>query len=252
MTPWNQLIEGASSLGISLDLISVNTFQKYTFLLQEANTHVNLTAISAIPDIITKLHLDSLSLLPHIAAAAGSPLSEFLSFPWKAADIGSGAGIPGLPILFAWPTLQLTLIESIQKKARFLQTVTSTLGLTVSILDERAETVGQNPQQREQYDLVMARAVAPLSTLVEITLPLARLDGLIALPKGAAVEQEVVDARFATQLLGGDLLSVERVLIPGVIQNRTLVLIRKVRPTPSQFPRRPGLPTKRPLSHATR
>lgn len=246
--PWERLAAGAAALGAPLTSDQMAAFQRYTALLIETNRHVNLTAVRDLESIIPKLHLDSLSLLAPIAAAAGLPVAALRSQPWRAVDVGSGAGIPGLPLLFAWPPLRLTLIESVQKKARFLTEVIFLLSEQAEVLAERAEVVGQGAAWRQQYDLVLARAVAPLPTLVELTLPLARVGGLAALPKGLGLHEELAQAGAAIALLGGEVAAVHDLLIPGVVEQRTLLLLRKVRPTPAAYPRRAGLPAKSPLA----
>lgn len=246
--PWELLAAGAAQLGVPLSPDQLADFQRYTALLLETNRRFNLTALRDVESIVPKLHLDSLSLLGPIAAAAGLPLPELRRQPWRLADVGSGAGIPGLPLLLAWPALRLTLIEAVQKKAKFLTTVIFALQKEAEVLAERAEVVGQDAQQRQRYDLATARAVAPLPTLVELTLPLLRVGGLAALPKGPGVHAELAQARAAISLLGGEVAAVHDLLIPGVTEPRTLLLIRKIAATPAAYPRRPGLPTKAPLS----
>ncbi|MCX7853528.1 MAG: 16S rRNA (guanine(527)-N(7))-methyltransferase RsmG [Caldilineales bacterium] len=245
--PWPAFADAAAALGVPLSDAQIAQFRRYTDSLMAANRQFNLTAIRDLPDILSKLHLDSLSLLAPLAQATGLSIAELRAQPWRAADVGTGAGIPGIPLLIVWPVLRLTLIESVQKKARFVQQAVATLGLKATVLSERAEIIAQQPSHRETYDLVLARAVAPLPALAELTLPLARPGGWVALPKGPAMSVELAEAADAIGLLGGEVVATPTLTIPGVAETRTLVLLRKVAPTPAPYPRAPGLPTKRPL-----
>ncbi len=245
---WSLLVSGASELGVPLDETALHLFQEYTRLLLATNQHTNLTAARDLGTIIVKLYLDSISLVPAIASSMAIDTRDLCQQPLSAVDIGAGAGIPGLPIRFLWPALQLHMVESVKKKASFLTQVILKLDIASSkVIPDRAELLAQNNLFREQYDLVLARAVASLPTLVELTLPFARLGGLVALPKGANVNEELEKMDETISLLGGSLLTVEELFVPGLDKIRTLVLIRKVKETPARYPRRPGIPRKRPL-----
>jgi 16S rRNA (guanine527-N7)-methyltransferase len=246
--PWRLLIDGAAQLGAPLRDDQVQNFQRYTELLLAANQQFNLTAVRDSPGMVAKLHLDSLSLLGPIAKAAGLDIAGLRQSGWRAADVGSGAGIPGIPLLLAWPSLRLSLIESIQKKGVFLRQTLAALNKSGLVLIERAEIVGQEPSHRGGYDLVVARAVAEMSTLAELTIPLARVGGLVILPKGAKAGAECAAAGYAIQLLGAEVVGVEVLTVPGVEESRAAIILRKIRPTPPAYPRRPGLPAKRPLT----
>lgn len=248
MNHWRQFQENAAKIGLDLTREELDLFRKYTDLLLEANQKTNLTAIRTLPAILTKHYLDSLALLPTIAQTANLSLSELRQKVWSVIDIGSGAGIPGYPFHFLWPSMQLSLVESIQKKAAFLWQVAAALQLPVHIWAERAETLAHQAEHRAQYDLVLARAVAPLNTLIEYTLPFARIDGLVVLPKGGNVDQELGAAQSGIVLLGGSVVALEQIDVPGLEELRTVVIIRKTHATPSLYPRRPGIPAKRPLS----
>ncbi|HKZ50758.1 MAG TPA: 16S rRNA (guanine(527)-N(7))-methyltransferase RsmG, partial [Dehalococcoidia bacterium] len=163
-------------------------------------------------------------------------------------DIGSGAGFPGLPMKIVRPALRLTLLESARKRADFLSNLVERLGLTeVAVVAARAETLARDPAHRESYDLALARALAPLPVLVELALPFLRLGGWLASPKGSGAAQEVEEAAGALVLCGGRVEGMERLAVPETPSPPTLVLVRKVAPTPERFPRRPGIPAKRPL-----
>ncbi len=165
-----------------------------------------------------------------------------------ALDIGSGAGFPGLPIKIARPDLRLTLIESNEKKAAFLERVIAELSLEgASVVTARAEEAGRLPEHRAAYTLVLARAVAPLRVLAELALPFLAIGGVLAAPKGSAAPREVREAQAALKELGGSLEETVRLKVPSQGRAPTLLIVRKTGQTPERYPRRPGIPRKRPL-----
>ena len=245
--PWQALTAGAEALGVPLSPAQLERFRRYTELLLAANQQFNLTAVRDLPGIIAKLHLDSLSLLPPIAIASRLSMEALRSSMWRVADVGSGAGIPGFPLLLACPTLQVAFIESAGKKGEFLRQVATKLGVEISVAVARAETLGQAPPHRESFDLVVARAVAETNVLAELTLPLARLGGIVVLPKGPKAYAELEEARPAIKRLGGEVIDLLLIAVPGVEETRTLILLRKLRSTPPNYPRNPGIPAKHPI-----
>jgi 16S rRNA (guanine527-N7)-methyltransferase len=247
LMPWQTFILHAREMGVSLSPEQFALFRAYTERLLAANRRINLTALRDETALIRKFHLDALALLPVIARYAGQTPDTLRTQAWLAADVGSGGGAPALPLSILWPELRYTLIESIAKKARFLAETASALGLEVSVLTLRAEDAGQILAHRQRYHLVTARAVAALPTLVELTLPLAAVGGLILLPKGPKAPDEVAAAAAAITLLGGKLAGVERVTIPDTPEERQVVVIEKVAETPKRYPRRAGVPGRRPL-----
>ena len=163
-------------------------------------------------------------------------------------DVGAGAGFPGVPLKIAMPTLRLTLLEATGKKAEYLRFLVKRLALTdVNVVKARAEEVGQDPAHRERYDLALARALAGMATLAELTLPLVRVGGLVIAQKGEDPSAEVEAAQKAIVTLGGRVKEIRPVAIPGLEGARHLVVLEKVSPTPPNYPRRPGMPAKRPL-----
>ncbi len=242
------LAQAAESLGVPLTPDQIDLFRHYTDLLLAANQRMNLTALRDEDALTLRYHLDALALLPIIAQAAGLTPDELRRGAWRAADVGSGGGAPAIPLAIAWPGLRYALIESIAKKARFLEDAARALHLPLTVINARAEEVGRDPVHREAYDLVTARAVAALPALVELTLPLARVGGLAVYPKGPRAQEEADAARRAIELLGGELLGVEEIVVPDVEEARFAVVVRKIAPTPARYPRRPGLPVKRPLT----
>lgn len=245
--PWGLLQKGADQLNVPLDTEALAKFQQYTALLESKNKQFNLTAITGPEDIIRKLYLDSISLLAPIAGACSLSVAELCELSNQAIDIGSGAGIPGIPLCIACPGFQLSLVEANRKKSTFLTQVIFNLDLQASVLNERAEILGQDSHYRERYALVFARAVAPLPALAELTIPFARPGGLIVLPKGPKAPKELEEAMPALELLGATIVDLETLNIPGIEETRKLILLRKRKETPSRFPRRPGIPQKRPL-----
>ena len=242
---WDDFRVAAAALGVPLDDDVLRKFQAYTAALQDVG--FNITAIRETEAIITKIHLNSLAMLAPVAKAAKLSVSELCQQRWRAIDVGSGAGAPGLPWQIVCPDMQFTLVDSIEKKVDFLNAVIRDLALPAAAVQARAETLAHDPAQREQYHLVMARAVSALPTLVEYTLPFARIGGLAALPKGPKAHQECSVAQSAIAKLGGELLGVYPLQVPGDVIQRTLVLLRKHQSTPSNYPRRTGIPAKRPL-----
>ena len=227
-----------SLLGIQLSNAQLNALERYELELLEWNANVNLTAIRSSEQIRIKHFLDSLTCLPVMREM---PMERVI-------DIGSGAGFPGLPLKIICPGIQLTLVESVGKKADFCRYIASTLGLeNVTVLQERAESIGQMGAHRQQYDWAVARAVAVLPVLVEYLLPLVRVGGAMLAMKGEGAPAEVHSAEYATHLLGGRLRKLIPITLPGVVEERYLVVIDKVAATPDSYPRRVGVPTKKPL-----
>ena len=230
------LVNTAHAWGLRLDQRQIEQFARYSAELRTWNTRVNLTAITDEEGIVARHFLDSL----RCALSWGDAPSSLI-------DIGSGAGFPGLPLKILRPELRVALVESVGKKAAFLRHMIAALDLRdVTVLTARAETVGRDPQHREQYDVVTARAVAELATLAEYCLPLCRVHGHVLAPKGSDIADEIARAHTAIERLGGRLISVEPVVIPGV-EPRTLVVIAKVAPTPAAYPRAVGVPARRPI-----
>ncbi len=225
-------------LGLRLTPRQISAFQLYEQELIARNAQINLTAIRDVEGIRTKHFLDSLSCL---MVMRDRP-------PRHMIDIGTGAGFPGLPLKIILPGMQLTLVESVGKKADFCRHVVETLKMEqVQVLQTRAEELGQNSSHREKYDWAVARAVANLPALVEYLLPLVRIGGSILAQKGESGPAEAHTAEHATHLLGGHLRQLKKVNLPGVAEDRYLVIIDKIAATPPQYPRRVGVPCKDPL-----
>ena len=238
------LVRGARQLGVELDARQLDLFERYYRLLKSASARISLTSVTGYEAVQQRHFLESLALL--------LALRQFdLLAPGRqerVLDLGAGAGLPGLPLKIAAPDLSLTLLEATARKAAFLREVVSELALEqVEVLSGRAEEVARQADQRQAYGLVVARAVAPLPTLLELALPFLRIGGVLAAPKGGGAPREVARSQRALGLLGGTLLSVAPLSVPGARRRPWLVLVRKVAPTPEVYPRRPGIPAKRPL-----
>lgn len=224
--------------GVTLTARQLSSLEKYEEELLAWNTRINLTAIRDREGIRTKHFLDSLSCL---LALRESP-------PNRLIDVGSGAGFPGIPLKIVMPNICLTLVESIGKKTDFCRHVVQKLGLErVEVIQARAEELGQSPQHREKFDWAVARAVANTNTLVEYLLPLVRVGGAVLAQKGESGPAEAHAAEHASRLLGGRLRQLCPVTLPGIAEERYLIIFDKVAASPPQYPRRVGIPSKNPL-----
>ena len=210
---------------------SCDKFVAYYELLIDWNTRMNLTAITEPEDVVKKHFYDSLAALPYLNNGA------------KIADVGTGAGFPAIPLLIMNPTLQVTLVDSLNKRITFLRTVLEDLGLSATCIHARAEEFGQNPTARGQFDATVSRAVAALPTLIELTVPLLKVGGRAYCYKGD-VSEELRAAKHALHLLH---CTAETVPVPSDYGARTLIICTKNAPTPSAYPRKPGTPGKNPL-----
>ena len=234
------LFRGASELGVELTPDQLHKFEVFYKELENWNRRVNLTAITGYHEVQVKHFLDSLSVFQaiptHFAAAA------------RIIDVGTGAGFPGVPLRIAFPNIQLALVESVGKKARFLEHLQQLLGLTgVQVYLGRAEQIGHQAEVREGFDLAVTRGVAELSVLAEYTLPLCCLGGKAVAWKHGGIQAEIGRAASSLKILGGQIERIHQVELPRLMDDRVLVLVDKIHPTPDQYPRRPGIPAKRPL-----
>jgi len=214
---------------------SLITYEKE---LLEWNQKFNLTAIRDVESIRTKHFLDSFSC---VLAWKATP-------PNRLIDVGTGAGFPGVPLKILYPNLKLTLVESVGKKAMFCQHIVRVLGLEhVDVIQARAEDLGRDPNHREKYDWAVARAVANLNVLGEYLIPLVKVGGTMLAQKGESGPAEAQSAEPAMKLLGGKLRQLIPVNLPGVADDRYLILVDKVAATPPKYPRKPGIAAKQPL-----
>ena len=234
------LISGTSQLGISLNHEQLEQLQTYYQELICWNTRMNLTAIVEYEEVMVKHFLDSYSVSP--------VLPEEVRSGGRLIDVGSGGGVPGIPLKVAFPSMDLTLLDSVGKKTRFLQHLVETLKLNdVEVCTGRAEELAHEPRLREGFDSVISRGVAAMRVLTELTLPYCRIGGTVITMKKGDIGQEMADASHSLEVLGGRLVEIVEVNLEGLRDGRLLVVVEKVKPTPAKFPRRPGLVTKHPL-----
>jgi len=237
----NILIDGAQKIGINLNKEQIKKFSQYLELLIQWNQKINLTSLKTPPEIIIKHFLDSISCI--------KVFDKYIDIEGiSIIDVGTGAGFPGIPVKIVYPSISLSLLEAKKKKTIFLEKIVEEMNFQrVEILNGRAEAFGKCPDYREKYDIALSRAVALLSTLSEYCLPLIRVGGLFVAQKGRSYKEEIDKALKTVQLLGGELIGVENVRIPFINQERYLLVIKKIKDTPSKYPRKEGLPQKRPL-----
>ncbi|MDF7639721.1 16S rRNA (guanine(527)-N(7))-methyltransferase RsmG [Lactobacillus sp. ESL0791] len=215
-------------------------FKLYFKDLVAANEHVNLTRITAEDDVYLKHFFDSIT-----------PLLAFRDVFTKNAtlcDVGAGAGFPSIPLKILLPDLQVTIIDSLGKRLTFLKELVAKLNLTgITLVHGRAEDVGQNKTYREHFDIVTARAVANMATLSEYCLPFTKKNGNFIALKGPKADAELKDSQKAISVLGGKVLAVKELQLPHASEERTLILIKKVKATPKKYPRQAGTPNRKPI-----
>lgn len=234
------LADGLRELGLQVTQQQLERFQRYMEVLIEWSERVSLTAVRDEQGIQRRHFLESAALIPALHEQG------FTFREHSLIDVGSGSGVPGMPLKIMEPSLQLTLVEAKQRKAEFLVALLPELGMSdVTVITRRAEDLAHDPRFREQFDYAIAKALAPLRTLAELTLPFVRMGGLVLAPKGKEAEAEVKEARVALETLNGSVRAVEPIQLAEPLQK--VVIIDKELPTPLRFPRRPGVPAKRPL-----
>ena len=230
------LTEGAGKFGLDLEISQVNAFLRYMDILKDWNQRINLTAIEDDREIIIKHFLDSLSVVPYI----GNEIKSVI-------DIGTGAGFPGIPVKICKGKVEVTLLDSLDKRIKFLDEVIKSLELTgISAVHGRAEDFGQNPQCREKFDCAVARAVANLPVLLEYCLPFVKTGGLFIAMKGSNIEEVGVSSK-ALDILGGKIENIYTLTLPFSDIKRNIITVRKLRQTPTKYPRKAGKPLKVPL-----
>ena len=230
--------EGLTDLNISLSEEQLTQFIKYYELLIEKNRVMNLTAITDFDEVIQKHFLDSLSL---VKVLGKNPVGRIF-------DMGTGAGFPGIPIKIAFSDCSVTLVDSVNKKIGFIQEAVQELGLhNVEAIHSRVEDLGHDVSYREQYDLVVSRAVAALPVLVEYCMPFVKIGGAFLSYKSVKVDEELSAGKKAIQVLGGRLEKDVRFQLPGTEIERAFLFIKKEKPCPKKYPRKAGTPAKTPI-----
>lgn len=234
--------QSAEEYGLSLTDKQLEQFSRYAAMLLEWNEKMNLTAITAPQEVAVKHFIDSASVWQE---------DWFTAEVRRVIDVGSGAGFPGLPLKILHPELELTLMDALAKRVKFLEAVTAALGLKgVACIHSRAEEAARRRKYREHFDAAVSRAVAPLAVLAEYMLPFVRTGGFAAALKGAKYQEEAASAAAAIEILGGAAPQPLTVKLPGLEDGRAIIFVRKAQPTPKAYPRKAGTPERKPLGAA--
>jgi 16S rRNA (guanine527-N7)-methyltransferase len=247
-----RLVAAAGQIGVHLDASQQSLFKHYYELLEKGGETANLTGARGWERVREELFIRSLRMLAPAPGGFASTAEWFAPVPGGAArkvlDVGTGAGIPGLVIKIAAPGADVTLLDSSVRKCAFLRRAITELGISgASVVQARAEEAGHDPAHREAYDLVVSRGVAELAELAELTLPFARVGGVVITAKGLNVDDEVALAEYSAELMGAAPATRQVIHGPGSAPADTLMYWFKLSRTPEKFPRRPGMPHKRPL-----
>ena len=232
----NKLSKLLEEINIEIKEEEINKFYNYMNLLLEWNEKINLTAITEEDDIILKHFVDSVTIYKYIEDKK------------SVADIGTGAGFPGIPLAILKNKNEFTLVDSLNKRVNFLNDIKEKIFLeNITNIHARAEEFGQNKKYRENFDTAVSRAVANLSVLVEYLLPIVKVGGKIICMKGSNIEEELKDAEFAISKLGGKVVLRDEFYLPQSDIKRNIIIIEKIKNTPSKYPRKAGTPAKEPL-----
>ncbi|MPW25309.1 16S rRNA (guanine(527)-N(7))-methyltransferase RsmG [Alkalibaculum sp. M08DMB] len=231
------LVECLDKLKIEMSPLQIDLILQFMEYLLEKNKYLNLTSITDRRDFIYKHIVDSLIMIN----------KDYVYDGIKIIDIGTGGGFPGIPLKILYPFIDITLVDSVEKKLKFIDEACSKFDIKVNLIHERAENLGRDIENREKYDIVVSRAVANMQTLTELCLPLAKVGGLMIASKGPKCMEEIKLAGPAITLLGGDKPNIENICIPTALLERNIVTIRKSSKTPKTYPRKPGMPNKNPL-----
>lgn len=224
-----------SQNNIEIDKKYYNYFYNYMKQIIDWNDKINVTAITDEKMFIVKHFIDSLTI------------SKYINEKDKVIDVGTGAGFPGIPLKFSKPQLSITLIDSVNKKLNVIRDITQNMNLEkLEILHSRAEDLANDKNYREKYDIVTTRAVSNLSTIAEYMLPLLKINGIAICMKGPNINEELEESRKAIEILGGKIEKIEKTIIDNEIE-RNIIIIKKVKSTPKNFPRKNGKPLKEPI-----
>ncbi len=234
----NLLRDKAKEIGIDLTDLQVNQFNRFYQMMVEKNKVMNLTGITEYGEVVEKHFIDSLSIVKIIDINKVSTVI----------DVGTGAGFPGIPLKIAFPHLKITLLDSLNKRIKFLNDVINETGLdNISTIHGRAEDFAKQDEYREQFDLCVSRAVANLATLSEYCLPYVKVGGKFVSYKAGEIDEEVENSNTAIKVLGGKISKIEKFQLQGTDIGRSFVEIKKVKNTGKKFPRKAGLPAKEPI-----
>lgn len=216
------------------EMLKCQKFEEFYNILQEGNKVCNLTTIVDREEVYIKHFLDSILA------------EKYFKKDGKVIEIGSGAGFPSIPLALVREDLQWTMVESIQKKVNFLQNAVQKLNLKAVVIENRAEILAQKPEYREQFDICTARAVAKMTTLVEYCLPFVKIGGYMVAYK-SDIQQELDEAQYAIELLGAEISDIQEYILPKNMGNRKMILLKKIKNTPTQYPRGRGKERSKPL-----
>ena len=231
-----KLITSVDALGITVSEMQLKQFYTYMNLLIDWNKKINLTAIVEPNEIILKHFVDSLTILKYISDGT------------KIIDVGTGAGFPGIPLKIAKPSIEIVLLDSLQKRINFLEEVIKQLNIEkIKTIHSRVEDFGKDQKYREKFDMATSRAVANLSTLSEYLLPLVKVGGKVISMKGSFIGEELENSKNALNILGGKIEKIEKLNLPNSDMNRNILIINKIKNTPNKYPRKAGEPSKKPL-----
>ncbi len=231
-----ELLQRAKQFKINLSEVQQDQFYQYMQLLLEWNEKMNLTAITEPKEVLIKHFIDSLSI------------ASYINEEDKVIDIGTGAGFPGIPLKIALPQINVTLLDSLNKRINFLNNVIQNLELAkIQAVHGRAEEFNRLPKARESYDIATSRALAKLNVLLEYMLPFVKIGGKCICMKSANIEEELMDARNAIKILGGEIERVDTIILENTDIERKIVIIKKIGETPKKYPRKAGTPAKEPL-----
>ena len=231
-----EMILNLNEIDLNLTDEQIRNFYVFMNLLIEKNKVMNLTGITEPKEVILKHFIDSLTAL------------KYMNGNNTVIDVGTGAGFPGLPLKIAEGSLEITLLDSLNKRINFLNEVIENTGLdNIKTIHGRAEDFGRNTECREMYDVAISRAVAPLNILLEYMLPFVKVGGKCICMKGNNCDDEIENAKNAIKKLGGEIEKIDKFSLPNSDNNRTILIIKKVKKTDKQYPRNAGIPTKKPL-----
>lgn len=237
------LVEGAREYSVNLEDHQIESFLKYKEVLKEWNEKINLTAIEDDSDVIIKHYIDSISAAPFVKSYFDSAKKNKISL----IDIGTGAGFPGIPLKIVFENLNVTLLDSLDKRVKFLNEIINLLSLkNIDAAHGRAEDFGVKAEYREKFDIAVARAVSNLPVLIEYCLPFVKVGGIFIAMKGSNIE-EVQNSKKALQVLGGEIQEIKEITLPFSDIKRNIIVIKKLRQTSTKYPRKAGKPSREPL-----
>lgn len=232
------ILESAREMGIAMTEAQADQFARYHAMLVEANAQFNLTRVpDELREAVDRNYLDCIAPLAH----------DFPAGVRSIIDVGSGAGFPGIPLAIMLPDVHVVLVDALDKRVKFLRSVIDALHLNAEAIHARAEDAARRADLREQFDIATARAVAAANLLAEYLLPFVRVGGSMMALKGPSLDEELAEAAYALEVLGGRAVRTETLQIPGRDWSHRVAYIEKIAPTPDKYPRKPGMPEKKPL-----